>query len=89
MRLRGRIDHPIHNGERARLSDKGRVDRLENPGVGNQTISERLDRFGAHLEEAVYQRRASLGNVRRGLFPELKEICRLTLGNRSVTQCVT
>ena len=88
MRLRGRIDHPIHNGERADCQIQVPT-RLENPVVGNQTISERLDRVGAHLEEAVYQRRASSGNVRRGLFPGLKEICRLTLRNRSVTQCVT
>jgi len=87
MRLRGRIDHPIHNGERADCQIQVRT-RLENPVVGNQTISEWLDRFGAYLEEA-YQRRASSGNVRRGLFPGLKEICRLTLRNRSVTQCVT
>ena len=88
MRLRGRIDHPIHNWERADCHLQVPT-RLENPVVGNQTISERLDRFGAHLEEAVYQTRASSGNVRRGLFPGLKEICRLTLRNRSVTQSVT
>ena len=84
MHPKGRIDHRIHNRERADCQIQVPT-RLENPVVGNQTISERLDRFGAYLEEAVYQRRASLGNVRRGLFPELKEICRLTLRNLSVT----
>jgi hypothetical protein len=41
--------------------------------VSIKQYSERLERFGAHLEEVVYQRRASSGNVRRGLFPVLKE----------------